>query len=372
MNKSAFLLLEDGTLYEGKSFGWEGTACGEIIFNTGMVGYQEIISDPSYKGQIVLMTYPEIGNYGINEDDFESRKLFLEGFVVKKYNPFHSNWRAKKALHDALKEHRIPAIEGVDTRDITLRIREKGSMKAVIDATGRSLEELKDILKNTPSIVGRDMVQYVTTESPYEWNDASTGIYPEGEPPPVKYRIVAYDFGIKYNILRIMRKKGMGINVVPANFPAEKVLEMKPDGVFLSNGPGDPEGVPYAVENVKKLLGKIPVFGICLGHQILALSLGIKTYKLKFGHHGINHPVKDLRTGRIKITSQNHNFAVDEKDAQKKGAQITHINLNDWTVEGFAIKEIGAFSVQYHPEAGPGPHDSIDIFDEFIKLIEGG
>ncbi len=371
-SQKALLMLEDGTLFEGKPFGARGTAAGEIIFNTGMVGYQEILYDPSYRGQIVVMTYPEIGNYGTNNLDVESAGIHLEGFVVRKYNPEPSNWRSHKSLGKLLEEHGIPGIEDVDTRAITLRIREKGAMNAVLDSTGKNPEELREILNRTPSIVGLDLVKDVTTQESYQWDDVSTGLHKEMEAPPVRFKVVAYDFGIKWNILRLMRKKGMAVTVVPANWPAEKVLELKPDGLFLSNGPGDPAAVSYGIENVKKLLGKLPIFGICLGHQIMSLALGMKTYKLKFGHHGINHPVRDERTGRIKITSQNHGFAVSPEDARRIGAQITHINLNDLTVEGIQVKDLNTYSVQYHPEAAPGPHDSTDIFDEFANMMAGG
>ncbi len=355
--KKALIALEDGTVYEGRSFGAEGERVGEIVFNTSMTGYQEILTDPSYKGQIVTMTYPLIGNYGVNFEDFESDGPKVEGFIVRDYSPIYSNWRAKESLADFLKSYGVMGIEGVDTRAITRHIRLQGAMKACISTEDLEPKSLVEKARSWPGIIGRDMVQFVSCKEPYVWSK-------EG-----KYRVVAYDFGIKHNILRIMARLGCAITVVPANTPADIVLKMDPDGIFLSNGPGDPVGVWYAVEEIKKLIGKKPLFGICLGHQLLALALGAKTYKLKFGHRGGNHPVKDLRTGKISITSQNHGFCVDPSTLPKE-VEVTHINLYDGTLEGIRHKELPILSVQYHPEASPGPHDAEYLFNDFMKMME--
>jgi carbamoyl-phosphate synthase small subunit len=369
----AILLLEDGTLFEGEGFGAETTAIGEVVFNTGMTGYQEILTDPSYKGQIVTMTYPHIGNYGINKEDVESLKPHAEGFVIRELCRTPSNYRSTDSLDDYLKEHCIPGIEQIDTRMLTRHIRSEGSMMGVLCTEGRKLEELKAELAACPRIEGRDLVQSVTIRKQQVWKaSAPQNWYYENLKPEAQaiHHVVAYDFGIKHNILRLLTSFGMKVTVVPASTPAEKVRELNPDGVFLSNGPGDPAAVTYAIENIKKLIKEYPVFGICLGHQLLALALGARTYKLKFGHHGSNHPVKRLETGEIEITAQNHNFAVDPETLGKAGLEITHLNLNDGTIEGLRHRELPAFCVQCHPEASPGPHDSLYLFGKFRKIMD--
>jgi len=367
----AILLLEDGTVFRGASFGARGLKCGEVVFNTSMAGYQEILTDPSYNEQIVTMTYPLIGNYGTNKTDWESKKIFAAGFIVKENCDYPSNWRNAESLSDYLKANKIVGLEGIDTRALVKHIREAGAMRGVISSTEFKLTELKKKLKKYPGLVGRDIVKNVTTKRAYDWDTGVADVL-TNEPcvPDKKFKVVAFDFGVKHNILRLLRSHGCDVHVVPASTSAKEVMARKPDGVFLSNGPGDPAPVDYAVKTVRKLLGKIPIFGICLGHQILALAMGAKTYKLKFGHRGANHPVKNLRTGKIEITSQNHGFCVDMDSLAKQDVELTHLNLNDNTNEGFSCKKLNAFSVQYHPEASPGPHDSQYLFDEFIELMQ--
>lgn len=355
----ALLALEDGTVFEGKNFGAKGEAYGEVVFNTSMTGYQEILTDPSYAGQIVTMTYPHIGNYGINFHDFESKGPCLRGFVVKEASKIYSNWQASESLQEFLKKYQIVGIEDIDTRALTKRIRTVGAMKGVISTVDLNPRRLVEKAKESPGLIGRDLVQEVTGKKPFYWENQDG-----------KYHVVAFDFGIKHHILRSLKKRNCQIKVVPAKTKAKEVLRENPDGILLSNGPGDPEGVPYAIDTVRKLLGKKPIFGICLGHQLLALALGGKTYKLKFGHHGGNQPVKNLRTGKVEITAQNHGFAVDE-NSLGKAVEITHLNLNDNTVEGIYCYDIPAFSVQYHPEASPGPHDSRYLFDNFMDMMKG-
>ncbi|MCX5634416.1 MAG: glutamine-hydrolyzing carbamoyl-phosphate synthase small subunit [Planctomycetota bacterium] len=366
----AILLLEDGTVFEGTSFGVKGQSCGEVVFNTSMCGYQEILTDPSYNEQIITMTYPLIGNYGTNTDDSESRKVFAAGFIVKENCDYPSNWRNTESLSDYLKRNGVVGLEDIDTRKLVRHIRTKGAMRGIISSNEFNIKRLEQKLRQYPGLVGRDIVKDVTVKKPYLWKKGVIDVLNNSQSmPEKKYKVVAFDYGIKQNILRLLRSHGCDVCVVPADTPAKEVLAKKTDGVFLSNGPGDPAAVSYAIDIIKDLLGKIPIFGICLGHQLLALALGGKTYKLKFGHRGANHPVKNLKTGRIEITSQNHGFCVDLKSLKNKNVELTHINLNDQTLEGFRCKDIPAFCVQYHPEASPGPHDSNYLFDNFIKLM---
>jgi carbamoyl-phosphate synthase small subunit len=368
----AILALADGRFFEGRSFGAEGEALGEVVFNTSMTGYQEILTDPSYEGQMVAMTYPEIGNVGVNPEDVESRKPFVKGFIVKEYSPIPSNWRAAQPLHEYMAEHGIVGIEGVDTRSLVRHLRDRGSQEAIISTLTADLESLVAKAKASPGLIGRDLVREVSCREFYDWVEGrwelETG-YRKTETERKKFFVVAYDYGIKFNILRGLTESGCKVRVVPASTPAQEVLGLKPDGIFLSNGPGDPDAVPYARENVRKLIGKRPIFGICLGHQIMGLALGGKTYKLKFGHHGGNQPVMDLTTRKVEITTQNHGFAVDA-DSLKGAAEVTHLNLNDNTVEGLAHRELPIFSVQYHPEASPGPHDAGYLFERFVEMME--
>ncbi|QJE95442.1 glutamine-hydrolyzing carbamoyl-phosphate synthase small subunit [Luteolibacter luteus] len=374
----AILALEDGRLFEGRAFGASGTTTGEICFNTSMTGYQEVITDPSYRGQIVAMTYPQIGNYGINPEDAESSAPHVRGFVIGELSPVASNWRSRQSLPDYFSQHGVVGIEHVDTRALTKHLRSRGAMRACL-TTELSAEEAIKTAQASPSMEGMDYVQEVSTEAGYIWQDdsrrfalpnASTGqLETYLELPPIKHRIVAFDFGIKWNILRRLRQAGFEVDVVNSRSSAESVLAKNPDGIFLSNGPGDPAALGYIHEEVKKLIGKKPVFGICLGNQILGHVFGGKTYKLKFGHRGGNQPVKDLRSGRISITSQNHGFAVDA-ESLPSNVEVTHLNLNDDTVEGIRHKDMPVFSVQYHPEAAPGPHDATYFFEEFASLID--
>jgi carbamoyl-phosphate synthase small subunit len=375
-SQPALLALADGTVFRGRAFGAVGEASGELVFNTSMMGYQEILTDPSYEGQLVAMTYPEIGNVGVNREDVESRRPFVRGFVVREYRHVPSNWRSEQPLGDYLAGHRIPGIEGIDTRALVRHLRDHGAQEAVLSSLDLDAERLVRRAKGTPSLVGRDLVRAVTCAEPYEWTDgpwrldgARTLAQVTAERGRAPLRVVAYDFGIKQNILRKLVEVGCAVRVVPAATPARDVLALAPDGVFLSNGPGDPDAVVGARENVAALLGQVPVFGICLGHQILGLALGGRTYKLKFGHHGGNQPVKDLVTDKVEITSQNHGFAVDPESLAGR-ARVTHVNLNDRTVEGLAIDGQPTFSVQYHLEASPGPHDAAYLFRRFVDLME--
>ncbi len=367
----ALLTLADGTTFEGTSFGARGEVGGEIVFNTSMTGYQEILTDPSYCGQMVAMTYPEIGNTGINPEDVESRKPFVQGFIVKEYWETPSNWRAKQSLGSYLRDHGIPGIQGIDTRALVRHVREHGAQEAILSTEDLDPKSLAAKAKARPGLVGRDLVREVTCDAPYDWTETNWDLvngYGQLEKP--KYRVLAYDFGIKRNILRNLASVGCAVRVVPATTPATEALAWNPDGIFLSNGPGDPDVGPYA-GIVRELIGKKPMFGICLGHQILGLALGGKTYKLKFGHHGGNQPVMDLTTRKVEITSQNHGFAVDV--ASLEGiAQLTHVNLNDQTAEGLAHATLPLFSVQYHPEASPGPRDASYLFDRFIEYMTKG
>ena len=371
----ALVALEDGTIFEGTSFTGSGEASGEIVFNTSMTGYQEILTDPSYTGQIVTMTYPLIGNYGVNSEDVESAGIQPEAFLVKEYNAVPSNYRATGRLADYLEEKGILGVEGIDTRALTRHIRRIGAMRGIVTTRDADPEALVRQAKEIPGLVGRDLVRGVTCSEPYSWveNGEESGPRPGNNftsAQPGKYKVVAMDFGLKYNQLRILSDKGCSLQVVPAVTSAADILAMAPDGIFLSNGPGDPAAVEGVVETVRELLGKKPIFGICLGHQILGLAFGGTTYKLKFGHRGANQPVKDLITGRIEITSQNHGFCVDLESLNKDEVELTHVNLNDGSLEGMRHKKLPAFSVQYHPEHAPGPHDSLYLFDRFIEIME--
>jgi carbamoyl-phosphate synthase small subunit len=362
-----YVALEDGTVYEGESFGATGECVGEVVFNTSMCGYQEILTDPSYSSQIVTMTYPLIGNYGVNANDIESKAVQVSGFIVKEHCPYPSNFTSEGTLSDYLSKNKIIGIAGIDTRSLTKRIRTVGALKGVISAgDGIKHDDLVDKAKAWQGLVGLDLAKHVTCKEPYEWDDVDSSDLPKCEK---RFRVVAFDFGIKHNILRILRRFGCQVRVVPASTSADEVLACNPDGIFLSNGPGDPAAVTYAIDTIRTLLGKRPTFGICLGHQLLGLALGGKTFKLKFGHRGANHPVRQMHTGVIEITSQNHGFSVDFESVKDKGAELTHLNLNDKTCEGFSAKKHHAFSVQYHPEASPGPHDSSYLFGEFIRMM---
>ncbi|MCM8796840.1 MAG: glutamine-hydrolyzing carbamoyl-phosphate synthase small subunit [Candidatus Omnitrophica bacterium] len=361
----AILFLEDKTVFEGEGFGAEGEAFGEVVFNTSITGYQEIITDPSYNGQIVTMTYPLIGNYGVNEEDIESSKPWLEGFVVKELSSLRSNWRSRLDLGEYLKKNNIVGIQGVDTRALTRHIRLQGAMQAVISTRDFNPDSLMKKLQAAPRLLGVDLVKEVTCRQPYQWQD---DLAPKNRKK--RHKVVVLDCGVKFNILRNLSKVGCSVHVVPASTSSGEILDLKPDGVLLSNGPGDPAAVNYVIRTTRELIGKIPIFGICLGHQMLGLAMGGKTYKLKFGHHGGNHPVKDLKTGKVAITSQNHGFCVDTESISQKGTVLTHVNLYDKTPEGLENKRLKLFSVQYHPEAGPGPHDANYLFEKFIDMLK--
>ena len=378
----AMLVLEDGRVFAGEAFGAAGTRVGEICFNTSMTGYQEVLTDPSYYGQIVAMTYPLIGNYGVNDEDAESARAQVSGFVIEELSELPSSWRSRASLPEYLAANNIIGLQGIDTRALTRHLRERGAMKACLTTEDLSVDEARRRANGGDGVVGMDFVRTVTAEAPYEWDPddrdsrrwavaGTSGQVDEAAValPPVKYHIVAYDYGLKRNILRRLRQHGFKVRVVPASTTAAEVLAYHPDGVFLSPGPGDPSALDYVHRSVRELVGKKPIFGICLGHQMLGHAFGGRTVKLKFGHHGGNQPVQDVRTGRVDITAQNHGFAVDA-DSLPSELEVTHINLNDNTVEGLRHRSLPVFSVQYHPEAAPGPHDALHFFQQFARMID--
>ena len=367
-NRQALLILEDGSVFEGFAFAGAGETLGEVVFNTGMTGYQEVITDPSYKGQIVTMTYPLVGNYGINEEDMESAGIHLEGFIVKEYQSNPSNWRMKTSLKSFLEDSGKIGLEGIDTRALTRRLRLSGSMKGIISTETKNVAELLTKVRSYPGLVGRDLVREVSCQKPYLWkNGAPAKSKIPLKKPVKKLRVVVLDCGVKYNILRLLENNGCEVVVVPAFATGTEILSYQPDGVLLSNGPGDPAALPYIVDAARTVMGQTPVFGICLGHQIIGQAIGGTTEKLKFGHHGINQPVKNMETGRVEITSQNHGFVVVPESVENK-ANKSYINLNDATSEGMQLS--GTMSVQYHPEAAPGPHDTEYLFSQFVQIIK--
>jgi carbamoyl-phosphate synthase small subunit len=367
----AKLALEDGTIFTGRSFGAAGETFGEVVFNTSMTGYQEVLTDPSYTGQIVTMTYPLIGNYGINSEDRESKSPKVDGFIVRECTRIPSNFRSHQSLDSYLREFNILGLEGIDTRALVRRLRVRGAMRGVLSSADLDDASLVSKAKKVPSIVGRDLVKSVMPPKTFTWSEGfnSPFITQELKPGKMHHKVVALDFGMKWNILRCLTEMGCDVTVVPGSTPASDILALNPDGIFLSNGPGDPEPLTYAIDNIKQLIGKKPIFGICLGHQLLGLALGAKTFKLKFGHRGANQPVLNKTTGQVEITTQNHGFAVDPATLPKD-VEATHINLNDNTLEGMRHKRHPVFSVQYHPEASAGPHDSTYLFEEFRKLMD--
>ncbi|MFC1516593.1 glutamine-hydrolyzing carbamoyl-phosphate synthase small subunit [Thermodesulfobacteriota bacterium] len=375
----ALLALEDGRTFNCRSFTGPGETSGEVVFNTSMTGYQEVLTDPSYRGQMVTMTYPLVGNYGVNPEDIESDRIQVSAFLVKEYQNFPSNFRSTATLGDYLNNQGIMGLEGIDTRALTLHIRNAGAMRAFASTTDLDPSSCVEKARGIPDMAGQELVTGVTTETPFYWTDGKPIFFDENRPAlnrdawkcrGEKFAVVAFDFGIKYNILRCLEHTGSEVVVVPAATGADTVREMAPDGILLSNGPGDPEPVTYAIETIRSLLGYRPMFGICLGHQLLGLALGGTTFKLKFGHRGANQPVKNLLTGKIEITSQNHGFSVNVDSMDEKNIEITHINLNDNTLEGFRHREYPIIAVQYHPEASPGPHDAKYLFDEFKAMME--
>ncbi len=380
----AILALEDERVFKGRAAGARARRGGEVVFNTSITGYQEVFTDPSYSGQIVCLTYPHIGNVGTNLDDEESAKPYIEGLVVREFSALASNWRSRESAQEYLERHRVPVIWDVDTRALVRHLRDVGAMRGVVATDGTSVEKLIAEAKALPTMAGLELASRVTSAKQYEWSRGSIELGASGGSVQEKseavstsetksrYKVVAYDFGIKQNILRLLVDHRCDVTVVPAQTSAEDVLALKPHGIFLSNGPGDPEPISYAVANIRKMLGRVPIFGICLGHQLCGLALGGRTFKLKFGHHGSNHPVKNLRTQKVEITSQNHGFCVDPDSLPASDVEITHVNLNDHTNEGMRHRSLPLFSVQYHPEASPGPHDARYLFDDFISLMKDG
>jgi carbamoyl-phosphate synthase small subunit len=370
----AILALEDGRIFRGKGYGAKGECYGEVVFNTSLTGYQEIFTDPSYSGQIVVLTNPQIGNYGTNPDDSESTRPYIEGLIVREFSKVSSNWRSQQVAEEYLEQFKVPVLSDIDTRALVRHLRDHGVMRGVVSTIESDADKLVAKALALPKMDGTDLAKVVTTKRPYEWETGERSHEPtavvgvKDEPP--RFHVVAYDFGIKHNILRKLRGEGCKVTVVPAQTPAEDVLALKPDGVFLSNGPGDPEPCTYAVDNIRRLMGRQPIFGICLGHQLVGIALGGKTFKLKFGHHGGNHPVKQLLTGKIEITAHNHNFAVDADSLPMSEVELTHMDLNDSTLEGLRHRNLPLFTVQYHPEAAPGPHDSHYLFKDFVKMME--
>jgi carbamoyl-phosphate synthase small subunit len=370
----AMLALEDGRVFRGKGYGAKGECHGEVVFNTSITGYQEIFTDPSYSGQIVVLTNPEIGNYGTNTEDNEATRPYIEGLIVREFSRVSSNWRSQQVAEEYLEQFRVPVLADIDTRALVRHLRDHGVMRGVVSMLDTDTDRLVAKARSIPKMDGTDLAKVVSTKSTYVWETGERSHLPDEivgvKDEPTRFHVVAYDFGIKHNILRKLRGEGCKVTVVPAQTPAEDVLALKPDGVFLSNGPGDPEPCTYAVDNIRRLMGRLPIFGICLGHQLVGLALGGKTFKLKFGHHGGNHPVKQLHSGKIEITAHNHNFAVDPDSLPQSEVDLTHIDLNDDTLEGLRHRNLPLFTVQYHPEAAPGPHDSHYLFKDFVKMME--
>jgi len=371
----AILALEDGRIFRGQGYGAAGECQGEVVFNTSLTGYQEIATDPSYAGQIVVLTNPQIGNYGTNQADNEAAKPFIEGLIVREFSPISSNWRSEQVTDEYMERYSVPVLAEIDTRALVRHLRDKGVMRGVISTVESNPDVLVQRARSIRKMEGTDLARVVSTKSIYQFdandsrNQSGDPLLPAAEDRPLLH-VVAYDFGIKQNILRMLTREGCRVTVVPAETTADDVLAMKPNGVFLSNGPGDPEPVEYAVKSIRQMVGRVPIFGICLGHQLCGLALGGRTYKLKFGHHGGNHPVRNNSTGKVEITAHNHNFAVDPDSINANDVELTHVDLNDQTLEGLRHKSLPLFSVQYHPEAAPGPHDSHYLFHDFRNLME--